>query len=502
MSLFLVAGDQGMFVHHDRDIPSLFVRCFIRLAEVAVVITTSVQISLIGNSLQRRYCFQCLLQREVEVTGNQAQSCSSTIPPRKARIFLTQQCLGQRLNHFSATKQLLQHAFLLQVRRDTRSHLEGDNLLGSQLDGRGEPSKDCFLGNVGCAVEAFLFGIPELQRVQVSFTNLCVQPGVAELTHRQFRRLTSLEVIRLQQTLDRVHRGIGQNDRFPVGRDRDAVRWSHEGDRGIAPQTPQVVDDVVVLGAVLLTERHRVHHVAIAQVDLLAHGSPEVGDRIASRAGRQGQGDQRICTIDAGLDLAEDEHLMDQLQELLLVLHLDAKRHGNAGLIGWQGHDLVDRWFTAFLHRGLGDSVNSLVTQVMRHHLEVVGVGERSLTAQTKTTSGLGVATLGGIAVDPVDRADLGMGDTEAEITHGQLSAGEGDLQRGIGLACSDVGIPTVTDDLAHHSQLRVGVQGGGQDVHQGCVIAYAHFHGFLVAYHGVRDEIVLLGDLHDLSFG
>ncbi|MNG13284.1 hypothetical protein D3C84_969540 [compost metagenome] len=133
----------------------------------------------------------------------------------------------------------------------------------------------------------------------------------------------------------------------------------------------------------------------------------------------------------------------------------------------------------------------------MRDHLEVVGVGKRGLGAETEATGRCRVVTFGGVAIHAIDRADVGVGNTEAVITDGDAIRRDGHVDWLVGQASSNVGIPGIADDLTHHSQLRVGVEGGRENVHQGCVIADAHGHGFAVADYGMGDELVLLGDLH-----
>ncbi|MNQ24780.1 hypothetical protein D3C85_379840 [compost metagenome] len=208
--------------------------------------------------------------------------------------------------------------------------------------------------------------------------------------------------------------------------------------------------------------------------------------------------DFRWAIIDHGTDLTQHQHFVDVLFEPTPVeAVLQRNGHTDTSLFCRHLHHGVDGWLATLLHGRLAYSVNRLDAVVIGHHFKVVGVGERGFRTKTETTGDGAVFTFGRVTKNTVDRSNLFMGNPRTKVTNDDVFIGNGDLQRGIGTATGDVPVPTVADDFPNGGQLRVGVQGCGEDVHKCCTVAHTHLNRRLLAEHCVCDSIRHLADLH-----
>ncbi|AXH72024.1 MAG: hypothetical protein [Podoviridae sp. ctda_1] len=201
--------------------------------------------------------------------------------------------------------------------------------------------------------------------------------------------------------------------------------------------------------------------------------------------------------VEVGLDLTVADNTLDLGFELTDVGDIDADLDRQATAFV---RERADRDYTRLaLHfsRRLGDLVHGPLTLARRDDVEVFGVRERGLTAEAEATSLIIRVGLGGSTVGTVDLAHLAVRDTRTIVGDGQDVVDEADVDRLVGAAAHDVGVPCIADDFTADCKDLILVQRLGQHVHQVSTIVRRHFDCGLTTDHGMRDGVALMHYFH-----
>ncbi|WGN90660.1 hypothetical protein [Pseudomonas phage PaVOB] len=293
---------------------------------------------------------------------------------------------------------------------------------------------------------------------------------------------------------------------FSGRRNRNRVRFRLEHQHvGVARKRVHELVHRVVHVSDELVPLYGIDDIPVAHTDDMSVGFQHLlgGDSPVLR----GLGERQslhLHAVEVGQHFSIGYDTTDQGCEATDVLAPDVDPHFEASLFsGDVRHHRSDRRPTTILHRCLLHPVDVGFPLVVNGDLEVVHVGERRLTAQTKAASLGAVVLLGGATVDTVDGANVFGADARTEVTDDELIIGEGDLDRYFLLDADHlVGIVGVAESFPDDSEDLVRVQGTRQNLEEGRVVTDAHGDGLFAANYNVSGVVFLMSYLHGLLLG